>query len=93
MKNLAKNPLLKAILSHLKDAFSDRGKGSFGRMAAAVVIASTLFWVSYVVFLTHAIPDLAGPTLFLTGGVGATYVPTKVAAAMKDDPETPDTSK
>lgn len=77
-----------------KDALSERnGTGSFGRIAAAGIILSTIFWITYLVLITHGMPDLAGPTLFMTSGTGATYGANKVSAALsgsKDKQHDPD---
>ena len=75
---------LQGIPTFLKGVLSEStGEPSFGRLGAAGVILSTLFWISYVVIKTHAIPELSGPSLFLTTGTGATYGANKVAGAFK----------
>ena len=78
-----KFPRLADLYGFAKDALSEpNGTGSFSRVSAAAIIGSVLMWVSYVVFKTHAIPDLSGPTLFLTGGSSATYGANKVAGVV-----------
>lgn len=74
---------LKGLLQWGKDALSEQnGTSSFGRTGAAVIIVSTIFWITYLVLKMHGMPDLAGPTLFLTSGVSATYGANKVSAAL-----------
>ena len=66
-----------------KEALSEsNGTGSFSRASAAAIVLSVLGWVWYIVLTTHAIPDLAGPTLFITGGSGATYGANKLASVV-----------
>lgn len=69
-----------AVFQFLKDSLSEpEGNASFSRISAGVIISAVIVWVSYLVFKTNAMPDLAGPTLFLTGGASATYGINKVA--------------
>lgn len=90
---------LTGIISHLKAAFSeDGGKPSFSRYVAGVIVGSTIFWVTYLVLTTHAMPDLAGPTLFMTSGASATYGANKVSTMLSTTnvtttPDKPDTLK
>ena len=86
---------LKGITAFLKGAISEStGEPSFGRLSAAGIIVGTLFWVTFVVLKTHAIPDLSGPSLFLSSGTGATYGANKLAGVFKkDDKDTPPVGK
>lgn len=69
----------------VKEGFSEpNGSGSFGRLGAGAIVFSTLVWVTYVVLKTHVIPDLSGPSLFLSTGTSATYGANKLATALKD---------
>lgn len=76
-----------AVVSQfLRSAMSEPTDGSvsFSRLAAGFIIAFVLMWVTYLVFYNHVMPDLAGPTLFMTGGAGATYGANKVTTAVSD---------
>ena len=86
----------KAFFATVKQTFSEQdGQTSFGRVSAAAIIASTIFWVTYIVMVTHGLPDLAGPTLFMTTGSTATYGANKASEMIKaikgtnDDPYSP----
>lgn len=74
---------LKASLSEPATVEGD-GSASFSRIAACFIIGFVLLWVTYLVFYTHAMPDLAGPTLFMTGGASATYGANKVTTAVSN---------
>ena len=74
---------LKSIGKFARESFSEpSGAGSFSRVSGAAIISSVIFWVTYLVLKNHALPDLAGPTLFLTGGTSATYGTNKVSTAI-----------
>lgn len=83
-------PKWAAAFHFLKSAMSEpatadgEGTASFSRIAAGFIIAFVLTWVTYLVFYNHAMPDLAGPTLFMTGGAGATYGANKVTTAVSN---------
>ena len=54
------------LFAYLKSAVSEAdGKGSLTRLGAAGGVLSAIVWVSYVVFKTHALPDLTGASLWL----------------------------
>ncbi len=72
------------VKSALSESPTEGGGASFSRIAAGFIIAFVLLWVTYLVFYTHAMPDLAGPTLFMTGGAGATYGANKVTTAVQN---------
>lgn len=75
---------LKAAASSIGEALSEKnGTLSFGRASACAIVFCTLGWVSFVVYQTKVIPDLASPTLFLTSGTAATYGANKIAGAFK----------
>lgn len=78
----------------IREVFSDGGIGSFARVAQGVVVLSTVSWVSYVVWRNNAIPDLTGPTFFLSGGAASHYGLSKISGIVdafkgkkKDAPE------
>lgn len=60
-------------LGFIKNVFSDDGTPSYGRFGAGVVLFSTVAWITYLVVKNHAMPDMAGPSTFLTTGVGVHY--------------------
>lgn len=79
-----KMPLLEKVLSE------PDGTPSYGRYSGFLIIVSTLLWVTYVVIKTGSLPDLAGPTTFITFGSGTHYginQAKKVVAAMRGTPE------
>jgi hypothetical protein len=57
----------------VSSVFSEDGEGSYSRCAAGAIVLGTIGWISHVVWRTHAIPDLTGPTTFLTVGASAHY--------------------
>lgn len=67
-------------------AFSDKGVPSYSRIASFSIIVSCIAWVSYVTLRTMALPDLNGPTIWITGGTGATYGVNRFSQK-KDEPE------
>ncbi len=68
----------------LKSVFSETGDGSYSRVIGGLIVLATIGWVSYVVFKSHAIPDLSGPTTFITVSSGAHYVTNKITATISD---------
>lgn len=52
-------------IQFLKDLFSESSTASFGRVGAGVALLASIFWVSWVVYKTNAIPDLGGVALFI----------------------------
>ncbi|HLX83791.1 MAG TPA: hypothetical protein VKR59_07825 [Terriglobales bacterium] len=57
------------FIAFLKSTFSEAdGSGSATRVLAGSTVASTLIWISYIVFTQHHLPDLSGPSLFVTAG-------------------------
>jgi hypothetical protein len=83
-------PKWAAAFDFVKSALSEPpttagpGAASFSRIAASFIIGFVLMWVTFIVFKTHTMPDLAGPTLFMTGGAGATYGANKVTTAVSN---------
>lgn len=87
-------PKFKNIIGFAKETLSEaNGHGSFGRVSAGAIVVFTLFWITFLVIKTHTMPDLAGPTLFLSSGSASTYGANKVADAIKNkgknDPSDP----
>lgn len=62
------------LVKWLKEAFGeDDGSASSSRLLAGMVVISVLGWVTYFLVKHGAIPDLNGPSLFLSSGTSATY--------------------
>lgn len=59
---------LKGMLPPLREVLSEDGVGSYSRYSGAVIIVSTIFWITYLVFKNHALPDLDGPAIFIASG-------------------------
>lgn len=64
---------IKKFFAFVRSVFSEGGEGSYSRVAAGAIVVATVAWVSHVVWHTHAIPDLTGPSAFLTVGAGTHY--------------------
>jgi hypothetical protein len=60
-------------MKFVKEVFSDNGVGSFSRCGAGFLLFSVITWITYLVFKTKTMPDLGGPAMFLTGGIGVLY--------------------
>ncbi len=71
------------ILGFLKSTFSEaNGSASASRVLAGSTILATLGWVTYLVLLNHALPDLGGAAMFVTAG-GSLYGVNKLSVAIK----------
>lgn len=66
-------------LIYLKNVFSGSSEASFGRFGAGSVLFMTHAWITFLVVKNHALPDMTGPSAFLTSGVVACYGTAKVA--------------
>lgn len=74
---------LAGVYRFFKEALSEpSGTGSFSRISAGLIVVSVVTWISFLVFKNHAMPDLAGPSLFLSTGAGATYGVNKTVTAL-----------
>ncbi len=72
------------ILTYLKSAFSEAdGSASATRLLAGGGVLAAILWVSYVVFLTGALPDLTGAALWVSASFSG-YGVNKVARAIND---------
>lgn len=67
------------MFAFLKSVFSENGQGSYSRSVGGLIALSTVVWITYVVFKTHAVPDLTGPTMFFTVGSGTHYATNKAS--------------
>ena len=47
--------------------FSSSSASSWGRFGSFLALLAVIVWVSWVVFKTNVIPDLVGPTVFISG--------------------------
>ena len=78
------------VFPWLKSVFSeDDGLGSYSRCASGFIVASVCSWVLFLVVKNHAMPDLTGPSAFLTTGVGIHYGTNKaseILSALKGKP-------
>jgi hypothetical protein len=74
--------------AHLREALSEDGVGSYSRYAGAFSVVIAAVWVSYVVFKTHALPDLGGAATWVATGNSAYAAgqAKRVAAAIKGNP-------
>jgi hypothetical protein len=64
----------------VKEIFSEpTGTLSWGRIASSVALVAAVAWVTRLVLVTHALPDLSGITGFVIGPYGVN----KVATAMQ----------
>jgi len=76
---------LKAILVWLKSIVSEQdGLGSASRITAVLTTIFVLFWVTYVVIHTGALPDLSSASMFLAAGTGG-YAANKLSSLIKGD--------
>jgi len=73
------------ILRFLRSTFSEPdGTGSASRVLAGATVGSALVWISYIVFRTHALPDLGGASLFVTSGFSG-YGVNRLSRAFGED--------
>jgi hypothetical protein len=79
----------------IREIFSEPGPNgtlSWGRVAATITLFAAITWVTRIVLLTHALPDLSGATAF---GLSP-YVANKGAAlaqSFSQNPVTPNQSQ
>lgn len=80
-----------SVKSVIKEVLSEPGSGgtlSWGRCASSVALMASLAWVTRLILVTHALPDLTG----ITGFTLAPYAAGKAAAAAQaysNNPITP----
>lgn len=73
------------IFAYIKSAFSEvDGTGSATRILAGATVGSTLVWISFIVFTQRHLPDLSGPSLFVTSGFSG-YAANKAGRALGSD--------
>lgn len=81
---------LKNFMPPLKEVLSENGVGSYSRYVGFLIVVSTIFWITYLVLHTKTLPDLVGPTLWVTGAAGGHYAINQgksVVAAWKGTPQ------
>ena len=72
---------MKTFFAFLKSVFSEvDGTGSWSRVGSLLIVLATIGWVTYALCKNHAIPDLSGPTAFLTTGTGTMYGTNKLSS-------------
>lgn len=69
-----------AFLSFLKTVLSEDGQGSYSRFAGFMIVLATLVWVTYLVIKNKVMPDLTGPTAFITVSSGSHYLTNKASS-------------
>jgi len=75
------------LIKFLRSVFSEvDGSGSASRSLAGATVLSTLFWITYVVIRTHAIPDLTAPSLFIASAFSGYAVNKGTGVFKKPDP-------
>lgn len=70
---------MKAFLSFLKTVLSEDGQGSYSRFAGFLIVVATLGWITYLIIMTKTMPDLTGPTAFITVSSGSHYLTNKAS--------------
>jgi hypothetical protein len=71
------------IFTFLKTTFSEPdGTASASRVLAGATVASTLVWISFIVFTQNHLPDLGGASMFVTAGFSG-YGINKVSGVFK----------
>lgn len=58
------------------------GTPSTSRLGSLVTLIAALVWISYLVFKTHAVPDVSGFEHFVVGVVASLYGVNKVSTTI-----------
>ena len=66
----------------------DNGKLSFARVLSAIIVMVLLGLVVFETLKGGKLPELGGPTLFLTGSVASLYGSNKIASVLTGKPPT-----
>jgi hypothetical protein len=77
--------------SFLVSTFSEPdGKGSFTRLATALLILAAIAWVTRLVWINHALPDFSGLIVFISALYGLNKASSLVdkIAGKPDQPKT-----
>lgn len=86
--------ILKSILSHFKQSLSEPdGTGSYSRMMGAIIASATISWITYIVIVTHALPNMTDAGVFIASGSSA-YAVNKaqgIVQAFRGNPNGPQT--
>lgn len=73
------------IAKFFQSAFSEsNGSVSASRCLAGGCVASTIIWISFIVFTQRHLPDLGGASMFVTAGFSG-YGVNKISRALTND--------
>jgi len=84
--------LLATIKKDVRELFSEPGPTgtlSWGRVASAIALVASLFWVTHIVLLTHVLPSLSS----VTGMIVGPYAANKAGAAVQAHSDNPVTAE
>lgn len=77
-------------MSFIKSLFSEEdGKASFSRVATLFLLLVAIGWVTHLVRLNHALPDLSGLTLFVSVLYGVNKIGNAIEPITKPTPPAP----
>lgn len=63
---------IKSVLTHLKQSLSESdGTGSYSRIMGAIIAFATIAWVTYIVVITHTLPNMTDCGVFIASGSSA----------------------
>jgi len=65
-------------MSIIKEVFMDDGKGDMGMVCLLLCVLGTIGWITYLVIKNHAMPDLTGPTTFISASGALHFASSKV---------------
>ena len=80
------------MFAFLKSVFSEDGQGSYSRFVGGIIVVATVVWITFLVIKNKVMPDLTGPTAFLTIGSGSHYITNKasdIVSAFKGNQQPP----
>lgn len=67
------------MFAFLKSVFSEDGQGSYSRFMGGMIVIATLVWLTFLVIKTKVMPDLSGPTAFISISSGTHYLTNKAS--------------
>jgi len=63
---------VKQVLNHIKESLSEAdGTGSYSRMMGAIIATATIAWITYIVIVTHTLPNMTDAGVFIASGSSA----------------------
>jgi hypothetical protein len=69
----------------LKSVFSESdGTGSFARVSVGFIIFGVMSGILFLIFKNHALPDLSGPTAFVTTSSTTLYGVNKIVTVYQN---------